>query len=228
MSAIAHWLEQAGISTVVIGLVKLHLEKIRPPRALWVPFELGRPCGPPSDPEFQRNLLLQALELVSSCDKPTLQQFDTDDPRSKADKSWQPPDTQGSQNIVAETEALKAAYQRSCVRHSRTSFGVAKVPVQELAELFDTVYETREFKSIREDVSARLMFRLAIDDLKSYYIESALDGRSRPCSEQIYHWLWKETLLGQQIQTLREAFMQSDDTKTSDFGTKFLVPLKWR
>ena len=228
MSAIAHWLELAGISTVVIGLVQLHLEKMRPPRALWVPFELGRPCGPPSDSEFQRNVLLQALQLVSESDKSTLQSFKTDDPRGKADGNWQPPKTQGSQNIVEETQALKTNYQRSCVRHSRTSFGVAKVPVPELAQLFDEVYEKRELISVREDVSPRLMFRLAIDDLKSYYIESALDGRHKPGSEQIESWLWQVTLLGQRMRELREVFIQSDDEKTSDFGAKFIVPLRWR
>ena len=53
MSALAHMIEARGIATVVIGLVRPHLETIRPPRALFVPFELGRPLGAPEDAAFQ-------------------------------------------------------------------------------------------------------------------------------------------------------------------------------
>jgi hypothetical protein len=41
---------------VQISLVREHTEKINPPRALWVPFELGRPVGPPDEPAFQRRV----------------------------------------------------------------------------------------------------------------------------------------------------------------------------
>jgi len=47
------------------------------------------------------------------------------------------------------------------------------------------------------------MFRLAIDDLKAYYIESALAVRSSPSSEQLNNWIWNDTLLGKQMRELR-------------------------
>lgn len=228
MSAIAHWLEEAGISTVVIGLIKLHLEKTKPPRALWVPFELGRPLGAPSNPELQQEVLQQALQLVETADKPVIEDFETDDPRFKTDSKWHPPELTDHDSVASECTELKPYYQRQCVDKSRTSVGVAKVPITELAELFDEVYATETFKDIREDISARLMFRLAIDDLKAYYIESALADRSSPSSEQLNNWIWNDTLLGKQMRELRHRFMASEDEKICDLGTKFIVPHAWR
>ncbi len=42
MSGLAHYFEDKGLATVIISLVRKHTILIRPPRALWVPFELGR------------------------------------------------------------------------------------------------------------------------------------------------------------------------------------------
>ena len=64
VSALAHMLETRGTPTVAIGLVRPHLEQVRPPRGLWTPFQLGRPLGEPGDAIFQRRVLLQALNLL--------------------------------------------------------------------------------------------------------------------------------------------------------------------
>ena len=64
MGALGHFLERQGIPTVGISLVCEHTETVRPPRALWVTFELGRPFGLPDDPPFQRRVLKAALDLA--------------------------------------------------------------------------------------------------------------------------------------------------------------------
>jgi len=215
VSAIAHWLEQAGISTVVIGLVKLHLEKMNPPRALWVPFELGRPLGPPANAEFQREVLEQALRMVETAESSTIQDFTENDPRFVASPAWSAPDLKDHSTIADECAALKPSYQRQCVDKSRTSVGVAKTPITELATLFDEVYRQNSFRELRADISARLMFRLALDDLKAYYIEAALADQNSPSSQQLHDWLWRDTLL-------------AGDVKLTDLGTKFIVPHAWR
>ena len=40
MSALGHYLEEEGIATVAVVLIRPQAEKTKPPRALWVPFEL--------------------------------------------------------------------------------------------------------------------------------------------------------------------------------------------
>ncbi len=213
---------------MVIGLVKLHLEKIRPPRALWVPFELGRPLGAPANPQLQRAVLDKALRLVENSDKQCLIDFETEDPRRIADKDWQAPDIGTHQAILDEVTELKPFYQRQCVDKSRTAVGVSAIAIDELAALVDKTYLDNEFQPIRSDISDRLMFRLAIDDLKAYYIEAALAGRGNPSSRQIYDWFWKDSLLGSRLRELRHRFMDSDNTKVADIGLKFIVPHLWR
>ncbi|MEX1300510.1 MAG: hypothetical protein AB1Z81_16035 [Desulfotignum sp.] len=46
-----------------------------PPRALWVPFVLGRPLGRPGDPAFQMRVTLAALALLESETGPVLIDF---------------------------------------------------------------------------------------------------------------------------------------------------------
>jgi len=64
VSLVAAELEQRGISTVVIQLLRLATEKVRPPRALMVPFRHGYPLGAPNDPELQRAVITAALNLL--------------------------------------------------------------------------------------------------------------------------------------------------------------------
>ena len=64
MSALGHYLEEEGIATVAVVLIRPQAESTKPPRALWVPFELGRPFGPPNDPAFQRRVVLAALGML--------------------------------------------------------------------------------------------------------------------------------------------------------------------
>ena len=46
-------IEYAGITTVSISLLREITEKIRPPRALFVPYPLGYPLGEPNNSELQ-------------------------------------------------------------------------------------------------------------------------------------------------------------------------------
>ena len=68
MSLVAGALEQQGISTVVVQLLRLVTEKVRPPRALFVPFRHGYPLDSPNDPEKQRAVITAALNLIANPD----------------------------------------------------------------------------------------------------------------------------------------------------------------
>jgi len=68
VSALGHYLEEEGIPTVAISLIRAQTENTRPPRALWVPFELGRPFGPPSDAAFQKREMSAVLTLRFAVD----------------------------------------------------------------------------------------------------------------------------------------------------------------
>ncbi|MFQ5893675.1 MAG: hypothetical protein ACE5H5_05115 [Nitrospinota bacterium] len=44
--------------------------RVRPPRALAVPFGGGRPFGPPAHPDVREAVLARALELVATLEAP--------------------------------------------------------------------------------------------------------------------------------------------------------------
>ncbi len=59
-------------------------EQMRPPRFLWVSFELGRPLGVPGDAAFQRRVLLAAPRLLEAECGPVLEDFPHDAPAATA------------------------------------------------------------------------------------------------------------------------------------------------
>jgi hypothetical protein len=61
---VAAELERQGISTVVIQLLRFVTERVRPPRALVVPFRHGYPLDSPNDPEKQHAVLEAALKIL--------------------------------------------------------------------------------------------------------------------------------------------------------------------
>jgi hypothetical protein len=68
VSLVAAALEQQGISTVVVQLLRRVTEKVRPPRALFVPFRHGYPLDSPNDPEKQRAVITAALNMLTDPD----------------------------------------------------------------------------------------------------------------------------------------------------------------
>jgi len=64
VSLVAAELERQGISTVAIQLLRSVAEKMRPPRALVVPFRHGYPLDKPGDPARQQAVLEAALKML--------------------------------------------------------------------------------------------------------------------------------------------------------------------
>jgi hypothetical protein len=62
---VAAELERRGVPTVALQLLRSVAEKVRPPRALWVPFPHGYPLDAPDEPERQRAVLRAALAVAS-------------------------------------------------------------------------------------------------------------------------------------------------------------------
>ena len=55
---------------------------INPPRAMWVPFIMGRPFGVPNDPAFQKRVLLAVLKLFEAPAGPLIENYAEDAPQS--------------------------------------------------------------------------------------------------------------------------------------------------
>ena len=82
MSLVAAECERRGITTVVIQLLREAAERVRPPRALLVPFRHGFPLDRPNAPERQL-AVLEAMLALAEADHPhgpILREYEPSDP----------------------------------------------------------------------------------------------------------------------------------------------------
>lgn len=66
MSLVAAECERRGVTTVVLQLLRQAAERVRPPRALLVPFRHGFPLDRPHAPDAQRRVLEAMLVLAET------------------------------------------------------------------------------------------------------------------------------------------------------------------
>lgn len=235
MSALAHYLEEEGIAAVAIALIRPQAEHTRPPRALWVPFELGRPIGPPSDPAFQKRVILAALGLLEVKPQASLiVDFPDDDPREMPDPNWRPLIAAAAiagdgaalvEALVAELRALASAYAQSCTQRLRSTVGLSGLPPAECGEYIASWLRGDAPASPVEDMSPALALRFAIDDLKAFALEAGI-SRGKPSSKQLGDWLWHDTALGAALQVLRRQCLSGDDERLKAVAAFFVPALR--
>ena len=231
MSALGHYLEEEGLATVAISLIRPQTENTKPPRALWVPFELGRPFGPPSAAAFQKRVVLAALRMLEGAEGPIIiKDFPDDDPRAIQDPTWRPPFTPAavSDSLAARLEAeilrLRGAHERWVAQHRRTTVGLSGLPIGDCARYVADWLRGKTPPSPREGFSAPLILRFAVDDVKAYCLEAAAAGAATPSSRQLGDWFWNESATGSAIHVLREVLQAGDDDRLKLIVANFMVP----
>jgi hypothetical protein len=93
VSLVAAELEHHGIATVTIQLLRAVAERMRPPRALFVPFRHGYPLDAPDQPQRQLRVIEAALRMLESpvARPPVLVDFDPRTDASSGIESDDPP-----------------------------------------------------------------------------------------------------------------------------------------
>ena len=214
MCVLAHFLEEEGIATTLIALIRLHAERSRPPRALWVPFELGRPFGAPGNPLFQTRVINAALALLERDDGPViLEDFDDDEPDTEDDSDWQPPKITRTDDLVAEVLTLGPIFAARSASTGRTTVGLSRLEMNDAAAFIARLDSSDPLPNPRADLADVLLMRYAVDDLKAYYLESA-SATGHPSSRQLNGWLWHETQLARCVWSLlRRSFDHRDEKR---------------
>ena len=75
VSLIARGLEQDGMPTMTLGVVRDVVQSVRPPRTAYYDGELGSVAGLPGWPEYQRRILDEALRLIEPMDQPQIRKL---------------------------------------------------------------------------------------------------------------------------------------------------------
>jgi hypothetical protein len=232
-------MEEAGLPTVGISLVRPHTESMKPPRALWVPFEFGRPLGPPNNAPFQRKVLLAALNLLEAPGGPLLEDFPEDAPGSPDENKTPVPPAAFSRNFVrsikalqmpaalrSEIAAMRPWYDTAVAQRKRTTFGISGIAPDALADFICPFITGEQPENPRKDLPIIYSLKFAIEDLKAYYVEgiTAQPGQEELSSKALQNWFWDETIAGKVVLDLRKALQADSDKLTSMFGSYFLVP----
>ena len=237
MSALAYFLEDEGLPTVAISLIRVQTEKVGNPRSLWVPFELGRPLGPPNHPQFQTGVLTAALQLLTAGPGPViLEDFPQDDPTAIDRDGWHRPfDLPEVQPNVGDQAALEGAlkrevaevipyYQRFLAANHRTTVGISGLDIERCVSYLASYLAGPTPFSAIPSVAPVEALRWAIDDVKAYYLEAMSVGSEIPSSRQMQGWFWDRTLAARTIIRLREKLLASDDDRSKAIARMNLVP----
>jgi hypothetical protein len=219
----------------------MHTEKIVPPRALWVPFELGRPLGVPNDPAFQIRVLKAALSLTQRDSGPVLEDYPEDVPdkeESSEEESFglacpidlpslpdpDAPNTAMGRALLLEIDTLAPWYDVALRTRGRSTVGVSGLEISEAALYLAHFLEDQDVASPRDDMTPGQVLKLACEDLKAYYGESITAQPGHSTSRQVEDWLFRETSLGAAFWALRDICMTSEDEYLQFFGHHLIVP----
>ncbi len=214
----------------------MHTEIIRPPRALWVPFILGRPLGHPGDAAFQRRVLSAVLGLLDrpESDAPVL----VDHPEEATGEleldglscpvNYAPIEGDGSlrTRLSEELGGLRTWYDLGAERTGRTAFGVSGLTIDEIGiALADAVDggmpDAPEGRSVGDHL------RMAAEDLKAFVTEAADAQPGEMSAYALKAWFWDQTTAGE---TLLAAYRSSKDHDNDDWRLQapILIPAELR
>lgn len=206
MSALAHVLEQEGLVTVSLSLVREHAERTKPPRALHCQFPMGRPLGKPNDAAFQRSVLEAAFALLEKEAGPVLEDF----PEEIKDEAASPLSCQVPPRMdvnvpeaIDEARGLRAAYDRAVAESDLTNVG-RLADADGIPDLIESFIKIVEGTPWTEAGVPDNNLMEASKDIMSYYEEAAraLAGHV-PAARAAESWFFRDTASGKLLKEVK-------------------------
>ena len=221
---LARVFEEAGLPTTAIVLIKEHAQRVKPPRALFVPFPFGFALGNPDDPPFQHKVLAAALDLFGARSVPVLAEFpdDADAPvRLLQATAAQAEAVSTDGDAAGEITALRGYYERWVGDHDgRTAVGLCGVPQRRFRGLVrflegyagggDAAYDDRP-----ADMPLPRFLRVASDDLKAFYMEARMCQRQDHHNNDLQRWFWSETAAGRLLARVAERLVADGEDRAA-------------
>lgn len=234
MGALGHYIEREGVPTAQISLIREQTTAIRPPRALWVPFMLGRPFGAPSELDFQRKVLRAALSLFERESGPVLEDFPEEAPAADAPaEGFACPVSFAAAGVKdgglagamrREIAQLAPWYDLAVRRRGRTTVGISGMKVEEAAGHAASYLDGAPRPAAIPGLSAGVALKRACDDIKAFYYEAAAAQPGNLSSAAIHDWFWRETAAARVFLAIQQACLKSDDPSLQPLGKLSLIP----
>ena len=221
---LARAIEETGLPTVAIVLVKEHAQRVKPPRALWTPFPFGFALGKPDDPAFQHKVIAGALALLQESAAPVLAEFpeDASAPPLLLQASAAQADAANRHTDPAdEVTALRGYYERWVDEHDgRTMVGLSGVPQRRFRGLVRYLQAFAAGENPSDDLAPEGMasprfVRLAADDMKAFFLEARMSQRPDERDNDLQRWLWSETAMGSLLASVAERLVAQGDERTA-------------
>ena len=226
MSVLARVFEAAGLTTVAIALVREHAERVRPPRALWVPFYFGYALGKPDDPEFQHQVIAAMLATLDAESGPALADYPEEAGPIGMPQASEvvAAATNGNGNAAkpldaaGEITALRGYYERWQEQRGRTAVGITGIPQRRFRGIvrFLEAYAESDDADMDErpaDVSVPQFARYCADDLKAFCYEARMAQRPNDGESDVHRWFWGETAVGALIDSITQRLNATGDAK---------------
>ena len=228
---LARALEAQGVATTSISMVREHTDRVKPPRALFVPFPFGHALGRPNDPELQHRVLKAALDLLGAPAGPVLVDFPDDaeagiEPAAPTQASAITAAGSPTDDPATETTQMRQYHEQWLARsEGRTAFGLSGVPAMRLGSVirFLQAFADGRDADLPErpaDLPLANFIRYCADDLKTLYFEGRMAMKPTAGGDDIARWFWGETASGQLLRRVRDRLDASDDKgwKAAAFG----------
>jgi hypothetical protein len=211
------------LTTVALSLIREHTEKVKPPRALYVPFPLGLPVGHPGNVAEQQAVLDLAFSMLDAPSGPVLLDY-RDDAAANEDGSplqaadIDPDDAARSADLATEVTLMRRYWEQHLAATGRTGVGVSTIPPQRFRGIvrFLEAFVADPQADMDErpaDMPRPVFIRNCIEDLRVMYAEARFQTHPGESSPDRQRWLLGSTALGIMIRKVRDTLEASDDPK---------------
>ncbi len=209
---LARRLEELGLTTIAIAIIREHAEKVNPPRALFVPFAMGFTLGRPNDPDLQHRVLASAFDLLDRQNGPVLEDFPEEQAPELLPQSSTVSTTKqfSLDNTADEVTALRGCYELWVQEHEgATAVGLSGIPQRRFRGVvrFLEGYAGDEDVDMKErpaDISVDQFIRYCIDDLKAFYYEARMIQSPDSQEKDLHEWFWGKTAAASLIKKVAE------------------------
>jgi hypothetical protein len=242
VGALANFIERAGVATTSISLIREQSEMVRPPRALWVPFALGRPLGSADDPEFQKQVIRAALGMLATATEPTIEDYPIEAPEEAEPGQWACPvnfrvseDESFTARLTAEVTRLAPWSSETRAARGRTLFGASGATpdqVEAVARALGKIADEGNVvdppdEGIEWKFTMPLLVRHLADDLRTFYHEAIASqpGPGAPNHEALTQWIFGEAGAGRTA--LGDTLLEIAEHLTQDHRPASLIVRGW-
>ena len=242
VGALGNYIERAGVATTSISLIREMSEAVVPPRALWVPFPLGRPLGAVDQPEFQKNVMRTAFGLLDTAREPTIEDYQIEAPDKGLSENWACPLNLGpassgslADRFLAEVARLRPWASETRRERGRTLFGISGArddQVDQLARALAAIAETGEVMCapVSDEITwafeMPLLLRHIADDLRTFYHEAiaAQPAANPPDHDALNRWIFSETVFGETLGLVADGLTRASDSPVAQLVRGLLIP----